>query len=164
MLLAFALLAMVTAFVTVSWSANMDKASNALIQRELREVADTVFRRILYEIQEHSDGQTGTLEEFYGEWTGFRGLAKTKWQWYRYELIKREKMAAGTSDNDAESIFGDEQDDDDDPYGETDEEGAVGGIMLLEVTLHIRDVDNSDGAPLISLRTYIRPPDIGEDG
>ena len=166
---AFAILTVITAMVAVSWSQNMDKATRAVAQRELREVADTAFRRILYEIQEHSDQQTGSLEEFYGEWTGFRGSAKEKWRYYSYEILKKEKVAAGPEDpdGDAENLFGGQDDmTDDDSSGSNreDESNAQGAsIMLLEVTLNIYEVDGETDTPLISLKTFIRPPDVGDE-
>lgn len=168
-MLALAILTTVTAFISVVWSKSMDKATDAVARRELREVADTVFRRVLYEIQEHSDQQQGSLEEFYGEWTGFRGLAKEKWRHYTYELLKKEKVVAGSADTDgdAESLFGDSDEDDDDTTSgsrpsasETNE--SLSSIILLEITLNIYEVDGETSDPLISLRTYIRPPDTGE--
>jgi hypothetical protein len=138
-------------------------------RRELREVADTVFRRILYEIQEHSDQQSGSLEEFYGEWTGFRGLAKEKWRYYTYELLKKEKVVAGAADpnSDAENMFGESEDDETSssgssrpPAGETN--AGLSSVILLEVTLNIYEIDGETDDPLISLRTYIRPPDVGD--
>ena len=60
---------------------------------------------------------------------------------------------------------GDDMSDDDDGGSSNDNEAESGGasIVLLEVTLHIREIDGDVQEPLITLKTYIRPPDVGDD-
>src|SRR5687768_10186489 len=104
---AFAILAGLTAMVTAIWHQSIEQGERALNLRELREAADTLFRRILYEEQQHQDGDTGTLDVAYADWAGLKGAAMDRWSIYRYELRKQPKTAAGTTDAASdESIFG----------------------------------------------------------
>ncbi len=159
---AFGILAGVVGAVSVIWSQNIDKALNAITRRELREAGDTIFRRILYEHHKHSDGMSGSLEDFYADWCGFKGHARERWGIYRFEMRKRLKVAAGAAaeGSDAESIFGADTSDDTDnstPFGEEPEEGEgdVPGVTLLEITVNIFEVGESE-TPKITLTTYIK--------
>ncbi len=157
---AFAILAMITSFMAASWADNMDKASNAVAKRELREVADTIFRRILYEQHDHADGTTGNLEDFYGEWTGFKGAEREKWRAYTFELTKRIKTAAGASDEEGnESTFGDENADEDETgSGSSGAEGEEeANVSLTQITVKIYYTEEQGSEPLITLSTYIKP-------
>ena len=88
---AFAILAAFTGFLTVVWNQSMRQGARALDLRELREAADTIFRRILYEEPNHPDGLSGTLDDFYASWANFRGAARDRWHVYRFELRKELK-------------------------------------------------------------------------
>ncbi len=160
---AFGILAGVVGLVSVIWSQNIDKALNAIMRRELREAGDTIFRRILYEHHKHSDGMGASLEDFYADWCGFKGHARERWGIYRFEMRKRLKVAAGAAGegSDAESIFGADGTDDQDPstpFGEEPEEGEGGpvGVNLIEITVNIYEVGEGD-KPKITLTTYLKP-------
>ncbi len=164
---AFAILAVIVGFMAQSWSYNMEKATRAVSKRELREAGDTLFRRILYELQEHADGTSGNLEDYYGEWTGFKGAEREKWRIYSFVLTKRIKTAAGTSDeaDGHESIFGDEGDLEDEGSGSSSGSGSGSGsedeaqaaVNLTQVTMKIYLTDEMDDEPILTLSTFIRP-------
>ena len=58
---AFAILSGIMTIVTMIFSQNIDKAIYAIDQREMRELADTVFGKILFEQSEHRDGDEGSI-------------------------------------------------------------------------------------------------------
>jgi len=158
---AFAILAMITGLVTRSWTQNMAKAQRAISRRELREVADSCFRRILYELQNHEDGMTANVADFYArDWLKLEGREADKYRFYSLHLEKKLKSAAGTSDDtDAEPLFGDAADsagtDNTTPEGEE----SAGSINLMEVTLKLYFSEESGEKPLVTLKTYIRAPE-----
>ena len=158
---AFAILAMITGFMASSWSSNMDKAGRSLVKRELREAADTCFRRILFEEEEHSNGLEVNLEDFYGDWAGFKGAEREKWRRYVLVLEKKSKLAVGTSqDGDVDSLFGETGENtstgsSSSSDSESEEEGP--GIKLTEVTIRIYYADEMQGEPLITLSRLVRP-------
>ncbi len=157
--MAFAILASFTSFVAQSWSQDMEKAGDAISRRRLREAADTCFRRILYEIQEHDDGMSANVADFYArDWLKLEGREADRYRFWKLELRKKLKTAAGTSDNeDAEDMFGDGDDStEDEPSGE--EEGGS-GVTLMEVTLDLRHADEDGQSTILTLKTYIRPPE-----
>jgi prepilin-type N-terminal cleavage/methylation domain-containing protein len=159
---AFAILAMVTSFLTQSFHENFEKAERAIARREVREAGDTIFRRILYELQEHQDGKTGSLEEFYAGWCRFKGHARERWRDYSFELSKKVKVAAGSAgeNDDAEPLFSSSNDDDDesdpDPTAPTGADGTAINVVLTEVTVHIRLVGQEE--PVMTLTTLLRTP------
>lgn len=172
---AFAILAMVSGFMVILWTTSLDKASNAIDRRELREVADTFFGRVLFEDSEHKDGDSGTMNIAYGQWANLPQAVSDRYEIYRYVLEKRLVTAAGAAskDSEAEPLFdsGTEQDrgrgtsssssSGSSSSGSTEAaaEGEGGGVNLWRVTLKIFRTDTPDGEnnPLITLQTYRRP-------
>ncbi|MEZ6007762.1 MAG: type II secretion system protein [Planctomycetota bacterium] len=104
---AFAILAIVSAFMVVLWTQSLDKAGTAIDRREMREIADSFFSRVLYEDTEHRDGDSGTMDIAYGQWADLPQARRDRYRDYRYVLEKRLVTAAGTSstDSDAEPLF-----------------------------------------------------------
>lgn len=169
---AFAILAIVSAFMVVLWTQSLDKAGTAIDRREMREIADSFFSRVLYEDTEHRDGDSGTMDIAYGQWADLPQARRDRYRDYRYVLEKRLVTAAGTSstDSDAEPLFDSSRDGTDDrgttstTGGTSSEEGdAAGGTNLWRVTLKIFRLDDPQGEenPLITLQTYRRPADTG---
>ncbi|MGE0229933.1 MAG: type II secretion system protein [Dehalococcoidia bacterium] len=171
---AFAILAIVSAFMVVLWTQSLDKAGTAIDRREMREIADSFFSRVLYEDTEHRDGDSGTMDIAYGQWADLPQARRDRYRDYRYVLEKRLVTAAGTTstDSEAEPLFDTTRDDTSESTsgttggttGDPAEEGeAAGGTNLWRVTLKIFRVDDPQGeeSPLITLQTYRRPADTG---
>jgi prepilin-type N-terminal cleavage/methylation domain-containing protein len=159
---AFAILAMVTGILTVQYFQAVDRGTRALHLRELREAADTVFRKIIYEEQNQNDGDSKTLDVSYAEWAGMKsGAMRDRWRAYRYELRKERMTAAGSPDSSTgeESIFGSRTTEsgretsrrDEATSGETD----VPGLALWRMTVRFFHTDEGSDEPLLVLRTYI---------
>ncbi len=163
---AFGILALITSTVMQIWHENMDKANRAVSRRVLREVADSCFRRILYEIQQHDDGMTANVADFYArDWLKLEGRQADRYRFYSLRLEKKLKAAAGAStDDDAEPLFGDGEAVGTSGSGDDDDEGAegAGSINLIEVTLHLYFADEGDDKPLLTLKTYIPQPESTE--
>lgn len=160
-MVAFAILALVTGFTTRAWTQNMHKAQRAVSRRELREVADSCFRRILYEIHAHEDGLIANVADFYArDWLKLEGRDAEKYEVYSLRLEKKVKSAAGQSeDGEAESLFGEEDTSGEEGSSSESEEGeGPAAIKLLEVTLHLYRTNESDEETLVTLKTYIRNP------
>ena len=156
-MLAFAIITMMVTAVTESWNTGMQKAGRAIAKRELREAADTLFRRILYEKDAFRGGNTGSLETAYAEWTKMSGPEAERWDAYRYELSRPVELAAGAGEEGEESVFGDDNDDDDDDdnvnsSGST-EDGENAPIRVRRIVLKIFDIEDNE-TPLIVLATY----------
>src|SRR5262245_49976397 len=78
---AFAILVLITGTMTISQHQAIEEGRSAVDLRELREAADTVFRRVLYEdgTPTWRDGQTGTLDYYYGDFAQLRGMERDRW-------------------------------------------------------------------------------------
>jgi prepilin-type N-terminal cleavage/methylation domain-containing protein len=168
---AFTILAGVISVMVVIWSKNIDTAIWAIDKREMREVADTIFGKILFEQQEHRDGDEGSLAVIYGQWAGLPAHRADRYRDYHYRLRKQELVAAGEkeSGSDAEQLFdGDATDETTAPArpgpptaGEGD--AAAGNEMLVKFTMTVYHLGEED-APLITLTRFMRPPDTGTSG
>jgi hypothetical protein len=95
-MLAFALLAITMSFLTVANEQSFRSGVKALDLREIRGMADTVFRRIVYEHWKWNDGDTGTADQWYAEFADIRGSQRDRWKVYRLVLRKRKGVVAGT--------------------------------------------------------------------
>lgn len=158
---AFAILAFVTGMVGRIWTVNMKKAQRAVSKRELREVADSCFRRILYEIDKHDDGKTANVADFYArDWLKLEGKEAEKYRFYALQLKKKVKSAAGEADDDdAEPMFGEADTSGSESSSESESEDAGPNINLYEVELTIHYADESPDKALVVLKTYIRKPE-----
>ena len=106
---ALAILGLMTGTITVMCYEAREKGWNAKDLRELREAADTVFRRVLYEdgnARLWSDGQTGTLDYYYADFAQLRGPARDRWQHYGMEYRRRARTVAGSNSAQSEPLFG----------------------------------------------------------
>lgn len=157
---AFSVLALVTTFMTEIWADGIEKAETAIDQREMREIADTVFGKILFEEQEHSDGQEDTLDNAYGRWAQLPPAKRDRYRDYRYVLEKKltTVSGSGSEDGDAENMFANEDDDSSSSSLSTEDEEGEGaaGVELWRYTMRIFHKDSGD-EPLITLQTYRKP-------
>ncbi len=96
LVIAFAILSIVIVSAVEVQASSVTRAAKARDLRELRILADTVFRRIVYEDWKWQDGMRGTADEWYADFAGFSESAKHRWKVYRLELHKRKGMVAGT--------------------------------------------------------------------
>lgn len=95
-LLAFALLALFLAAMSLVQSRAVESGAQALDLRDLRVSADTVFRKFVYEIDRVNDGDTAGFDSWYAEYIGLRGQARDRWSIYRGVVHKERGLAAGT--------------------------------------------------------------------
>jgi type II secretory pathway pseudopilin PulG len=94
---AFAILALAIVGLMESQTKSMDKGVRTLELRDLRVMADTVFRRIVYEITKWDDGQRGDAADWYADFAQVpAGPQRDRWKRYRLELRKRKGLVAGT--------------------------------------------------------------------
>ncbi len=162
---AFTILGLVISTMVVIWARNIDKAIWAIDQREMREVADTIFGKILFEQQEHRNGDEGSLAVIYGQWAGLPPHRADRYRDYYYSLTKQDYVAAGTADpeSDAENLFeGDEDDEETSTITDDEDEEKTGNVRLVKFTLKVFRSDERE-SPLITLTRYLTPPNIGED-
>lgn len=166
---AFTILGLVISTMVVIWSRNIDTAIWAIDKREMREVADTIFGKILFEQQEHRNGDEGSLAVIYGQWAGLPPHRADRYRDYHYSLTKQDYIAAGQADPEdgAESLFGEEDEEESSSSsgssGSSSEEEKQGSVRLVKFTLKVFRVDERD-EPLIVLTRYLTPPNLGEDG
>jgi type II secretory pathway pseudopilin PulG len=101
---AFAILGILTGSITIIFNDAMTKGGRALSKRELREAADTIFRKIIFEWHEskYQDGASRTLDQeyqaLYGGKDGPKGFAIDRWAVYRYHLEVKDRTVAGVPD------------------------------------------------------------------
>jgi len=165
-LCAFAILAALTGWMTVNFVQNVEKGVTALSHRELREAADTIFRKIIYEWEEYDDGSESTLDDIYGEFARLKGWERDRWAIYRYRLEKQPKTVVGMSEDDDETLF-DSQDDLDDGSSSSSssssssagEAGAdtLPGVELVRIKMDIYRTDELTEEPLLTLVTWVDP-------
>jgi type II secretory pathway pseudopilin PulG len=172
-LCAFLILSLATSFLTQVFSTSMNKGTRALEHRELREAADTIWRKMIYESHLYQDGASQTLDHEFqklygGKSSAPRGFALDRWAAFHYVLEMKLKTVAGTTppDSDAEQLFGRQADDDDEgsPFGVGDDEvtDTESGLTLMHMTMKIFETEGgSELEPLLVLSTWIRPPETG---
>ena len=163
---AFAILGMAISVVVQIFAQNVEKAIYAIDQREMRELADTVFGKILFEQQKHRDGDSGSMAVAYGDWAQLPQDRADRYRDYSWSLSKKQYVAAGAQDpnGDAESLFGDDNDDSGSSTSGSssnsdDEENAAGNILLVQFTFVVYRQDDPN-EPLITLTRFLRPPDL----
>jgi type II secretory pathway pseudopilin PulG len=166
---AFAILAVMTGQLTTNFVDNVQKATTALSHRELREAADTIFRKMIYEWQEYKDGDERTLDEEYGKFADLKGIQRDRWAMYRFRLEKRPRTVVGTPPEGEEALFGEDAEREDTTPataptggspGTDGAEGAQGesaGLELVEMTLRIYYTEEATEEPLLILRTWLDP-------
>ena len=171
-LCAFAILAGLTGMLTVIFVGNVERGTDALSRRELREAADTIFRKMIYETEEYRDGDERTLDEEYGEFARLKGWQRDRWAIYRYHLEKKLTNVVGQSQEADESLFGEavpgRTGATDDTSGTssgsssststTEGDGTQPGIELMKMTLRIyRTEEELNDQPLLTLVTWYDP-------
>lgn len=159
-LCAFAILAALTGMLTVNFVQNVEKGVTALSHRELREAADTIFRKIIYEWEEYEDGAGGTLDEIYGEFARLKGWERDRWSIYRYLLVKESKTVVGMAQESDETLFESQEEDraSSSSSSATGEDGGtLQGIELVRIKIDIYRTDESAEKPLLTLVTWIDP-------
>jgi prepilin-type N-terminal cleavage/methylation domain-containing protein len=162
-LCAFAILAALTGMLTVNFVQNVEKGVTALSHRELREAADTIFRKIIYEWEEYEDGSESTLDDIYGEFARLKGWERDRWAIYRYHLEKKPKTVVGMVSNTDESLFESQ----DDPATSSSSSSSsssseespdtLPGVELVRIKLDIFRTDEASDTPLLTLVTWIDP-------
>ena len=154
-LCAFAILAAVTGLLTRIFVQNVDQGTDALARRELREAADTIFRKIIYEHTEYNDGDSRSLDEEYGEFARLKGFQRDRWSIYTMTLEKKPQTVAGYDPSGEDGLFGGGDTDDTDATGSESE--TTEGFRLTRLTLKIFRTDDFGEQPLLTLSTWIDP-------
>lgn len=167
-LLAFAILSIVTTLMTEVISKNMEKAADAIDKRELREIADTVFGKILFEQTEHRDGEEGSISVDYGQWANLPQERADRYDMYRWRLRKTEMVAAGETEgaDDAEKLFGGSDESEDETSSSTSNregEQSAAAVKLIRFTLTVYHQDQPNEA-LATLTRYLPPPEFEGSG
>ena len=175
---AFLILALITAQVSQIFWNNVRKGAKALSHRELREAADTIFRKMIYEWELYKDGDSRTLDEEYAEFADLEGMQRDRWAEYRYDLEKKRQSVVGSSIDGEDTLFGEESsvmDSGTETESETGSEGeapaeAAGGesgdetgIELIRMTLKLYRTEQESDEPILTLTTWI-DPDRGRTG
>ena len=163
---AFAILGMAISVVVQIFAQNVEKAIYAIDQREMRELADTVFGKILFEQSKHRDGDGGSIAVAYGEWANLPQDRADRYREYSWSLKKKQYVAAGAEDpnGDAESLF-EPKDDDESSSSSTNstptssDEEKGGNVLLVQYTMTVYRESKPD-EPLITLTRFLRPPDL----
>jgi hypothetical protein len=161
-MVAFMILAIVlTAMNTVHVEA-VRKAAIAVDFREAREGADTVFRKIVYEIDKPMwpDGRTFTFDDEYGALLGLKPHLRDRWRAFRGVLRKQPRMAAGTDPSGRTPGLVDDQDAREEERREA-REGDEASRTGEEVYLVSLDVFLGEDAqtPFLTLSTYVPMPE-----
>lgn len=179
---AFAILTLMTGSITVVCYQATEKGMRAVDLRELREAADTVFRVVLYEDGngKWQDGQTGTLDYYYGDFAHLRGAARDRWKAYGMEYHRRAKTVAGSvASSDSDPLFGTPRSTGTSSTGTPTGTGTTGtgtgttgtpasgtaaqetGEVVWQITLRIYRMDEP-AESLLTLQTFLpRQPDAG---
>ena len=168
-LCAFAILVATAGLLTRTFVQNVDQGTDALARRELREAADTIFRKIIYEHPEYDDGDTRTLDEEYGEFARLKGWARDRWAIYTMVLEKKAQTVAGYDPSGEDPLFGEvntgnrstgtgtSTDTGTGSATTPPADGEAAGFRLTRLTLKIYRTDDYEQEPLFTLSTWIDP-------
>jgi len=187
---AMAILFFVTAQITELCHGAHMRGMTARDLRDLREAADTVFRRLAYEDGRHTDGMRASLEDFYAGWAELPSVERDRWRPFVMEFRRRPRTAAGDAGTTgAEPISGTSST----RSGSRGSSGTGGtgtggtgtggtvtggtgtggtssssdeestGVELMQLTLTIWHEDEPE-EHLIVLQTFITPQDTGTTG
>jgi prepilin-type N-terminal cleavage/methylation domain-containing protein len=82
-------------------------AEKALEYRDTAVMADTVFRRVVYEGNQHwPEGHSSTADISYAEYIGLKGIARDRWSNYKILIHRKRGMVVGTDPSGhLESLF-----------------------------------------------------------
>lgn len=169
---AFAILALITSFISQTCHEAMERGGRAGDLRALREAADTVFRRLCYEDGLHPDGMRASLADFYAAWAELPSVQRDRWTSYQMSFRRRPRTAAGEPGADgAEPIAGSGSrsggsssrsgtgsgaSSGTSGSGSGEGEGEDSSVELMELTLTIWHED-AEEEPLIVLQTLMPP-------
>jgi hypothetical protein len=95
MALAFAILAVVMAYLIEAQTSALRMGGKARDLRDIRVMSDTVFRKALYELWQWDDGSSNTADNWYGDFARLRGPQRDQWRTFRLVFHKEKRMAAG---------------------------------------------------------------------
>ncbi len=168
---AFAILALITSFISQTCHEAMERGGRAGDLRALREAADTVFRRLCYEDGLHADGMRSSLADFYAAWAELPSVQRDRWTPYQMTFRRRPRTAAGEPGaeggepiggaSSGSSPSGSGSGGSATGSGSSASAGATAGeeptsVELMELTLTIWHEDAED-EPLIVLQTLLPP-------
>ncbi len=187
---ALAILSMVTALIGEMCHTAYEQGSTATDLRDLREAADTVFRRLAYEDGRHADGLRASLDDFYAGWAELPSLERDRWRPYMMEFRRRPRTAAGEAGPNGAEPVGSSGSSGRSSSGRggtgtggtgtggtgtggtgtgtgtgstTGEDEETPGVELMQLTLTIWHEDEPN-EPLIVLQTFITPQGDGTTG
>jgi prepilin-type N-terminal cleavage/methylation domain-containing protein len=94
---AFAIMAVFTSVMMGVEASCVRKAEKALEYRDTAVMADTVFRRVVYEGNQHwPEGHSSTADISYAEYIGLKGVARDRWSNYKILIHRKRGMIAGS--------------------------------------------------------------------
>jgi hypothetical protein len=94
---AFGILAVAMGVMIEINAASVRKAEKALEYRDTAVMADTVFRRVVYEGNQHwPEGHSTTADISYAEYIGLKGVARDRWSNYKILIHRKRGMVVGT--------------------------------------------------------------------
>jgi prepilin-type N-terminal cleavage/methylation domain-containing protein len=170
-MVAFSILAIVMTALSKVHVDAVKKGGLAVDYREAREGADTVFRRITYEIDKPDwpDGKVFTFDIEYGEYVGLPTHERDRWRAFRGVLRKQRRMAAGSDPTGVTpSALGDETGQSDRERREAERREAerrtdapdTGGEEVYLVRLEVYLGEESDQTtPFLTLSTFVPVPE-----
>ncbi len=167
---AFAILMMAFAMIFQVQSRSLTLGAKALDYRNVREMADTVLRRIIYEIQNYNDGDRQTGDIWYGEYVGLTPKERIPWKDFLLVLHKKKGMAAGSDPSgEAASLWGETSSSSGSDSGGTtggssssgsgsaDSSGTEAGEQAYQIALDVF-VGEEATEPFVTIRTIIPIP------
>lgn len=176
---ALAILSMLTAMIGEMCHTAYEQGSTATDLRDLREAADTVFRRLAYEDGRHADGLRASLEDFYAGWAELPSVERDRWRPFIMEFHRRPRTAAGdpgasgaepvggggstgrgSSGRGGSGTGGTGTGGTGGTGSTTSEDEETAGVELMQLTLKIWHEDEPN-TPLIVLQTFITPQGDG---
>lgn len=140
------------------------KGGLAVDYREAREAADTVFRRIAYEIDKPDwpDGKQFGFDIEYGQYIGLPTYERDRWHAFRGVLHKQHRMAAGSDPSgQVQGVEGERTDANAGTKKEApkkDGDAQETGEEVYQVSLEVFLGEESQ-APFLTLSTYFPVPD-----
>lgn len=171
---AFVIMATLISFIVETWFESMLNASRSADSREIREVSDTVFGRILFEHQvgKFHDGDGGTLDVLYGTWARLSSRDRERYERYEWRLEIKKVQAAGEAEDssDAESLAGGPSRSESEEGSSSNEDDAKTGVLLERITLRIRyrpeyaTSEDRDADLIVLSRLMPQPPDLAGTG
>jgi prepilin-type N-terminal cleavage/methylation domain-containing protein len=171
-MVAVAIMGMALSILAQVQYASVQNGTEALNLRDVRVAGDTIFRRLVYEIELHPDGESNTLDVWYSGYIGLHGAARDRWAIYRGVFHKKRGVAAGTDPTGrSEPLFADSgtgtTTGSTTPRSTRTTTGATGTaaettaeevyVLSLEIYL-TSDADTGEATPKLTLRTIVPVP------